>query len=55
MSVTNSAVADIVLCFVFTVATSMSYLPESSFLRAVVDFLLDAGRKGNCQSHYTSV
>lgn len=33
----------------------MSYLPESSFLRAVVDFLLDAGRKGNCQSHYTSV
>uniref|UniRef100_K1R2S9 Focadhesin C-terminal domain-containing protein n=1 Tax=Magallana gigas TaxID=29159 RepID=K1R2S9_MAGGI len=36
-----------------SVATSMSYLPESSFLRAVVDFLLDAGRKGNCQSHYT--
>lgn len=29
-----------------SVATSMSYLPESSFLRAVVDFLLDAGRKG---------
>lgn len=33
--------------FYFLVPISLKYLPESSLLRAVVDFLIEAGKKGN--------
>lgn len=34
--------------FVISVPNNYSYLQESSILRAIVDFLLMAGKKGTC-------
>lgn len=32
--------------FVFTVPPDFSYLPESSFIRAAIDFAIESGKKG---------